>query len=529
MSQTTPRQTVYNIAAGYKAATGDTDELNYGNIADKVTKALNDEYQYPSHWPDIRTNDTDAIVLLVSDINPTVNFIVQGGSNNVRLTIDWGDGTIENDLPTNTTNTYKGVSVARTYHARHTYETTGNEDCYNTYVIKINKYTSTGSINLFRGWGQDGDELKQSWLALKINIDTITSLIYLVHAHNQGTNYCTNPYIEYVDISACNRATSLDYAFAECYRLQKLILPEVMNSLTTMIGTCRRCSMLKELVIPTAPSLTTVNTVAVYCSSLKQVVWKGDSYPELYNFGSAFAYTPIEYFKFPATLNTNSTRSGTFSSTFYFDGALKEIIFPTNADWGNNITAMASFVNNIGAQILDFSNMSLPAATALNAMCNSTNVEILKFPKAPVADTTSSGNLFSSSNTIMEEIYFPTEYGSISHPQQTWDLASFRNLKVLSANCGVNLQKLTCRGYSAAVRGSLHTVILPPNSTFGGTSPQIDFSNQALTHEELVDLLTYLGTLGLTRKTVKLTGCAGASELTAAEKALATGWTVVTS
>lgn len=535
MSQTTPRQTVYNIAAGYKAATGDTDELNYGNIADKVTKALNDEYQYPSHWPDIRTNTTDDIVILVSDVCPDVTFLVVGKTSSTKISIDWGDGTVETNLQTNVSNVYKGMSVSASYKAHHHYATQGTEDGYKTYIIKINQ-TTTGSnfIAGFRVWGQDDHSAYQSWLAIKTNTSTPTSLVYMAGCFNQTINIGVCSYLEYVDISSCSAVTTLNYACYDCYRLQKLILPTSMSALASMTSTCTRCYMLKKIAIPNAPLLSSISGICNYCASLEEVIWKGTSYPALYSIGSAFSYTKLKEFSFPATMNTDSTKNGTFTSVFYYTIGLKKLTLPTNNDWADNITNMSAFLQLTGLPEIDFSGVSMSKVTNLNAFGSSTMTLVLKFPKAPKIDTTTSANLFNSSNNLMEEIYFPSEYGSTSHPQQTWDLTNYRNLKKLSANCGVNLQKITCKGYAnsgrtSIVRGSLTEVTLPPNSNFGGAAPQIDFTDQALDHTALVNLLTYLGTLNLTGKQVKITNCVGTDELTAAEIALATGWTVITS
>jgi len=504
-----------------------------------VPKVLNipsgGDWTWPQGWPDIRTNTTDDIVILVSDICPDVTFLVIGKNNNVKVSIDWGDGTVETNLQTNVKNTYKGMSVSYSYQAHHHYATQGTEDGYNTYIIKINQ-TTTGSnfIAGFRIWGQDDHSAYQSWLAIKTNTSTPTSLVYMAGCFNQSINIGLCPYLEYIDVSSCTAATTMNYMCYDCRSLQELILPTNMPSLASMTTMCYRCCMLKKITIPNAPLLSSISSMCTYCTNLKQVTWKGNSYPALYSVASAFSYTALEEFSFPATMNTDSTKAGTFNSVFYYDINLKKLTLPTNNDWADNITNMAAFLQLSGLKEIDFSGVSMSNVTNLNAFGSSTFTLVLKFPKAPKIDTTTSNNLFNSGNSIIEEIYFPSEYGSTSHPQQTWDLTNYRNLKKLSANCGVNLQKITCKGYanstrSSIVRGSLTEVTLPPNSTFGGTAPQIDFTDQALDHTALVNLLTYLGTLNLTGKQIKIVNCEGTSELTAAEIALATGWTVATS
>jgi len=61
---------------------------------------------------------------------------------------------------------------------------------------------------------------------------------------------------------------------------------------------------------------------------------------------------------------------------------------------------------------------------------------------------------------------------------------------------------------------------------YGGTSPQIDIRFNKLGQAALVQVFNDLPTI--TAKTIDITGCSGASSLTAGERAIATGkgWTI---
>ena len=66
-----------------------------------------------------------------------------------------------------------------------------------------------------------------------------------------------------------------------------------------------------------------------------------------------------------------------------------------------------------------------------------------------------------------------------------------------------------------------------PDSTFTGSSPQVNVSYTSLDATALENLFTDLPTL--TGKTINITGCVGAASLTTTQREIATnkGWTIV--
>jgi hypothetical protein len=105
------------------------------------------------------------------------------------------------------------------------------------------------------------------------------------------------------------------------------------------------------------------------------------------------------------------------------------------------------------------------------------------------------------------------------------DTNSLTNVPSLDFTC--KFSKLTLNG-DVATPTKLASLRLRNNGSgqYAGTSPQINISYTSMGQAALVQIFTDLPTI--TSKTINITGCPGASLLTPAERAIATGkgWTI---
>lgn len=84
------------------------------------------------------------------------------------------------------------------------------------------------------------------------------------------------------------------------------------------------------------------------------------------------------------------------------------------------------------------------------------------------------------------------------------------------------------RAYGTSIRySSIAGLLFNASSAFGGTSPQIDVQYTMMNRTALVALFNLLPTL--VGKTINITGCIGTADLTADDRAIATGkgWTII--
>jgi len=99
---------------------------------------------------------------------------------------------------------------------------------------------------------------------------------------------------------------------------------------------------------------------------------------------------------------------------------------------------------------------------------------------------------------------------------------------LLTTNLVINcrLTKISLQGANTYKTALTSLRLTNPNSTFTGTTQQVNVSYTNLSQAALVQLFTDLPTL--TGKGINITGATGAAALTAADRLIATskGWTI---
>lgn len=237
-----------------------------------------------------------------------------------------------------------------------------------------------------------------------------------------------------------------------------------------------------------ASGTTTLASAFHLCKILETVVFS--TLPLCTSLGNAFSYSGIKSISLPALPTVQS-----ISQCFMYCARLETVFFPALP---NCTAAQYTFLYSLAMKRIRFE--SLPKLqTAVNMVF---------------------------SLVSLTELLLPEDLG-ISAPSV--DFGSF--MQSTTARIAINipnakLTKISAIG-SSRPRSGVYSLTFHPQSTFSGTAPQIDISYCDFTRASLVNLFNILPTLS--GKQIKITGCTGAAELTAADRAIATGkgWTIV--
>lgn len=283
-------------------------------------------------------------------------------------------------------------------------------------------------------------------------------------------------------------------------------------------NTSLMCPMLAAVVFPaTLNSITTIGQILTNCISLTFV-------------------------QLPASMAVCTNADFALSGCI----ALKTVIMPTS--WPV-MASMISFVHNNTALRTITMPATMNALTTLaSAYQNCKSMVSITMPTSMNA----LGDLNStfSACELLQTVTMPANLRNVTITQSTfalcYNLQSIVNVDTLghltAQNYGgdfiLNCEQLTSITYSGAlrqfsasssvVRGKLAVLRLTNTaSTYLGSSPHVNVSNQNLSQSALVDLFNDLPTL--VGKTINISGCTGAAALTAPERSIITskGWTLV--
>ena len=276
---------------------------------------------------------------------------------NTTITIDWGDGTV--DEVTSTSNATKTFP--------HTYSSTGS------YVVKIistgNYYFSGSSSSSSRTFGTN-DNYQYAVTRVRLS-NQVNRIIDYTFYYAQALRELT--------ISESLTYASATYEFYSCYSLKIITLPKTIASGSIGSYFIYNCRTLETVIIPSTCSFTSLGTYSFYNNGELKNVTISDKITTLYNqaFGycsnlkhlyipdivtsintAVFTSCGFESFTFPKHLTTGcaSIVSGNLS--------LKEIIIPDGCTYIPNSmvdsccllkkVTLPGTINNIGN--LAFSN-----------------------------------------------------------------------------------------------------------------------------------------------------------------------------
>lgn len=175
------------------------------------------------------------------------------------------------------------------------------------------------------------------------------------------------------------------------------------------------------------------------------------------------------------------------------------------------------------ASILSIGNISLPECTSLFGFAQQAlslkNIGSINAPKC--ADLTNAFNLARNICVIGATSQIGLSATSVNAINVFVD-CKYSGIVDLS---GSKLSRIIVTGSSDALSG-VTGLTFHASSAFGGASPQIDVQYTMMNRTALVALFNLLPTL--VGKTINVTGCIGTADLTAGDRAIATGkgWTI---
>lgn len=346
------------------------------------------------------------------------------------------------------------------------------------------------------------------------------------------------PNLEYMYLPTyMPKVTSMGYMFNGCTKLKYIKMPMILNSLLSLNSTFYGCTSLEKVDMPiTFNAVTNMSSTFAYCSNIKSVV-------------------------LPDTLNYLTT----LTAAFDFCTLLERVSMPTKMNQIQSIGQNPSYVfrNCINLDSLSFPD-SLPKANTLQAFQGCTNLVYAKLPKyAPLI--TSMDNLFNGCSSIksirlpdtlnlvttIRDDFQALSVDSLFLPKSATNLVTFsesslsqvdtistctfgtsmvlyymiiRDLKTFKQPT-LRVSKLTLRGASLATASALHTIDIDwANSTYGGTTPQIDIRWNSLSATTLDAIFTALPVV--VGKTINVNGNPGSATCTPSI-ATVKGWTVI--
>jgi hypothetical protein len=271
--------------------------------------------------------------------------------------------------------------------------------------------------------------------------------------------------------------TTIASLFGNCYSLTSVTLPTGLNAVTTAAQAFLNCYSLKSVSFPTTMS-------ALTAAGLSGTFW---------------GCRELQSVTLPTTVNTNGITNMT--QMFQSCVSLQSVDLPT----------IGSGVTNLSSSFLD--TWSLKTITFNGSLTNAA----IDFSNAFTRSAFSSANFgaFSSTATLVNG----TTMGNQSPFCATYSFST-------------RFSKLDISGTVAIPNGGVRSLRLPAvalTGQWGGSSPQINISYTGITYANLVSLFNDLAAQGnVTSKTINITGCTGASSLTAGDRLIITskGWTI---
>jgi len=253
---------------------------------------------------------------------------------------------------------------------------------------------------------------------------------------------------------------------AVCQELQACTLPTSWGSVSNTSYMFNNCSSLSSIVLPTSwGSVTTTSYMFNNCYALSSIVLP-TSWGSVSNTSFMFAYCyALSSIVLPTSWGSVSNTQGMFYNCY----ALSSIVLPTS--WGS-VTTVLSMFNGC---------YSLKTITGLDYLGHQ--------------------SLATNGTDLLKDCQYL---------QGTLTVAAF-------------LSKIGIYGTSAHLLQCTGIRLTNANSTFGGTSPQVNVSYTSLDATALNTLFGDLPTL--TGKTITITGCPGAATCDTSI-ATAKGWTV---
>jgi hypothetical protein len=286
--------------------------------------------------------------------------------------------------------------------------------------------------------------------------------------------------------------TNLEGAFVDCPLMQCLRLPKYLDNVTTITAMCRGNINLTEVIMPIS-----MNKLSI--------LGGGSALHGAFN-----GCTKISKIQYPLSLPLATT----FAYINYKCSLATYYLLPTSMPNCTNISY--SFYNNLKIKSLQLPKIMNKVISANLFIYGDTSLEVLNMPDSMILCTGLVGNSNLWNLDTISTCTFGTGMADVQF--------TFRDLKTFKQPT-LRVSKFICTGQSLAVKSSIHTIDIDwANSTYGGTTPQIDIRWNSLSTTTINAIFTALPVV--TGKTINVAGNPGSATCTPTIASLK-GWTVI--
>ena len=466
------------------------------------------EYTEPSDWCNIHYCPKDEILLVVSDEGDRYVCYQALCNSNAQYKVDIYGGIKGDSLIY--TNTYN-YGVKFEYQIPLGY----GKPCtlgYTTYIIRFYTVTANKITSFYPLKHTNSSKTNESVLLANANSSTITRF-EISTASNGGI---TLTRFKYCNIFLCPNLTTLSYSFKACGAMEYLTLSKTLDNLTNIEGMCVDNLMLKKCILPKyLDNVTEARAVFRDCPNL-------------------------EYVEMPISMNKVTRLGGGLNgSIFRGDVKLKKVQYPLN------LPALTTIDNcNYNCSLVTYYRLPtyMPNVTSL-AVCFTNNLELTYLELPRVMNKVTSCDQMVQNDTNLQSLFLPDSMILCTNLNNNYPLPNLdtissciwgtgqvlvyftiRDLKTFKQPT-LRVSKFTLRGKTLATASQLHTINIDwANSTFLGTSPQIDIRWNSLSATTLDAIFTALPVV--VGKTINVAGNPGSATCTPSIASLK-GWTVI--
>lgn len=519
------------------------------------------EYNEPSDWANIHYAKSGEALLLVNDSADryiAFNCTVQSSG---QYCVDVYGGTKADSLIyTTTLNNTIDFNYQMPQGKGKSYGSNG----YDTYIIRIYPKLKTKNITLFYARNHPSSSMTNvGTLLANINIPTLTTFTINIAS------------LQYCNFYKCINITTINGVFRYAPRLVTVTFPKKMKSLqylghaNSSYSPFNNCPNLKRITLPDSlPNVLSMYQCFTNCTSLEYV--KMPIYaPKISDFFQTFSgCTKLKTVQLPIYTPLLTSMASCFSNC----STLVSVRLP-------EITNLKKNIEGIFARCVKLETVNLGGITQVNnlggvfSICPSLKTVI--FPKMPLLTGTGSHNAIETAlgtfygstglrklvlpdsvphlKSVYTNFFYQTSIDTLIFFKKADSLVTFPSIlttlvsvdtfstcvwgnQMVTFNITIKdlkyfiqptlkVNQLILRGASLATASSLHTIDIDwANSTYGGTSPQIDIRWNSLSATTIDAIFTALPVV--VGKTIDVSGNPGSATCTPTI-ATAKGWTVI--
>ena len=466
------------------------------------------EYNEPSDWINIHYCPKDEILMLFNDLGDRyISFSCNIGGDSMVFEMYGG---IKGDSLINK------QKIGRTKLYTYQIPIGKGKPCslgYTTYKLRLYANNNIYPLLSLVSFKHPSSSLTNSnSLLLNINSTNLTSIS--LGEINTGVKLTR---LKYVNLYNCPNLVTLSNCFAWANSLENITFAKTLDNLVNCNAVLAYCTSLKKVVLPKY-----LNNVTSFISLF-------------YNCEN------IEYVEMPIEMNNVIEVSGEQATRFLFNNnyKLKKIQYPLSM-YKNTLITGCNY-NNTNIEEIRFPRIMPNTKSLLNCFYNNYKLKEIYLSESMNKVTTMYGMIYN--DTSLQKLILPDSMiicTDMNNWVNVWNLDSistcvFGNVQIVVGIIMRDLKtfkqptlktsRLLIRGASLATASALHTIDIDwANSTYGGTSPQIDIRWNSLSATTIDAIFTALPVV--VGKTINVNGNPGSATCTPSI-ATAKGWTVI--